>query len=153
MGYTFIDGEAINIKIDPTAYGYRGYEIGKILEESNIYPEFYDADYLVLMLTPENTDAELERLATALLSVERKEIIPPSNISFSAPQRKMSIRDAVLSRKEKISVDAAIGRVVSSLAVSCPPAVPIVISGEVLNEDAAIALKHYGITEIFAVAE
>ena len=44
-----------------------GPALAAALEQAGIYCEFFDADYLVCMLTPENTPEDLHRLETALL--------------------------------------------------------------------------------------
>ena len=105
------------------------------------------------MLSPENTDEELSFLLLNLCSVERRLPLDLKHPKVAAPVRKMSVRDAVLGAKEKVKVEDAVGRVVSTLSVGCPPAVPIVISGELVTEETAALLKHYGVDEIFAVKE
>ena len=44
-----------------------GPALAAALEQAGIYCEFFDADYLVCMLTPENTPEDLRRLEAALL--------------------------------------------------------------------------------------
>ncbi len=67
------------------------------------------------------------------------------------PERVLSIREAVLSPKETIPVSEAVGRIASSCTVSCPPAVPIVVSGERISKEAAAVFSYYGITEVEVV--
>ena len=57
----------------------------------------------------------------------------------------MAVRDAVFSPSETIDVNCAKGRIVSGETVACPPAVPIVVSGEVIDHDAIDAFNYYGI--------
>ena len=47
-----------------------------------------------------------------------------------------------------VSVDEAEGRICAGVKVPCPPAVPIVISGEVIDGNAAETLRFYGIKEV-----
>ena len=63
-------------------------------------------------------------------------------------ERVMSIRSALLSPGEKVSVACAEGRILSDASVSCPPSVPIVISGERINEDACRMFEYYGIETV-----
>ena len=60
----------------------------------------------------------------------------------------MSPRDAVLSPSEEVEVEKSPGRTLAAVTVSCPPAVPILVSGEVVSEDAISAFKYYGIEKI-----
>ena len=45
------------------------------------------------------------------------------------------------------------GRVLTSLNVSCPPAVPIVVSGEKIDRNAIRAFSYYGIAHCFVMTE
>ena len=45
-----------------------------------------------------------------------------------------------------VPVEAALGCVLASPCVGCPPAVPIVICGERIDENALAAFRYYGIT-------
>ena len=60
----------------PKSFGYLGFEIGEILKESNIYPEFYDKDALVLMFTPENKKSDFENLISALKNIKKRAYLP-----------------------------------------------------------------------------
>ena len=64
----------------------------------------------------------------------------------------MSIRRAVFARHEWVRLDRAAGRICGQPTVSCPPAVPIAISGEVITEDILPLFAAYGQREIAVVA-
>jgi arginine/lysine/ornithine decarboxylase len=55
------------------------------------------------------------------------------------------VREALLSPSEVLPVDECIGRIAAAATVGCPPAVPIVVSGEKIDESAAECFKYYGI--------
>ena len=50
----------------------------------------------------------------------------------------------MLSACETVPVEESIGKVLSAPSVGCPPAVPIVICGEQIDEVAAAAMTYYG---------
>ena len=54
-GYSIIGKEPMKITIATKEFGYTGENIASILMQEDIYPEFYDLDYLVLMPSPYNT--------------------------------------------------------------------------------------------------
>jgi arginine/lysine/ornithine decarboxylase len=151
MGYKVIDGEALKITIDTTAYGYRGYEIGKILEDGNLYPEFYDADYLVLMLSADNTAEDLRVLTSVMSKIPKKAPLELDKAKLIKPCRGMSIREAMLAPRKKVKVEDALGNILADGALSCPPAVPILVSGEIISESAIKAFKYYGYDEIYVI--
>ena len=144
-GYSLYGDEALKITVQAKKYGYYGTEFAEILFKNGIVCEFSDRDFTVMMLTPENSEEELSRLRHAMLSISKRDEIIESMPSFSKKLRAVSIREAALSPFETVSVSDAIGRVSSVSAVGCPPAVPITVSGEIIDENAAECFKYYGI--------
>ena len=144
-GFTLVGNEPMKLTIAPKSYGYTGYELAKYLEENGIVCEFCDPDYLVLMPTPEITDGEIEMLERVLTTLPKKEEITVAPPTLSLPERAMTPREAMMSSAEEISIDEANGRILSAVTVGCPPAVPIVVSGEIINNEAIEAFRYYGI--------
>ena len=151
LGYTLVGDEDIKITVSAKKYGYFGYELAKIFEEQGIYTEFSDPDFLVLMLSPSNTEEELERIFSVFLSVKKKPIIHIPSPNFAGARSALSPREAALSPAVEISADCAEGRILSAVTVGCPPAVPILVSGEVVSKEAISAFEYYGIKTIKTV--
>ncbi len=152
-GYCIKDGERLKIVIDTLKYGYTGIRFAELLREMRIECEFADEGYAVFMLTPENSDGELERLMSALLGIPPLSPISEERDIVSLPERVMSIREAVLSEAETVPVELSEGRICASPSVACPPAVPIVISGEKIGKREVRLLKRYGYTTVRAVKQ
>ena len=57
----------------------------------------------------------------------------------------------MLSPFEVTAVNEANGRVLASASVGCPPAVPILISGERIDKNAVEAFSYYGIAKCCTV--
>lgn len=150
-GYCIKDGERLKITIDTLKYGYTGTHFARLLREKRIECEFADEEYAVFMLTPENTDGELERLVNVLLSIPKMPPIAEDKSVIALPERVMSIREAVLSEAQTVPVELSVGRICASPSVACPPAVPIVISGEIIGKREALLLKKYGYTTVRVV--
>lgn len=146
-GYTFTGDEPTKLTIGAKPYGYLGNELAEYLLKCNFVPEFYDPDFVVLMPTPEIDDAELSRLGDVLVSLPRKKSILDLPPKITLPTRALSPREAITSECETVSVERSLGRVAASVTVGCPPAVPIVVSGEVIDESAIKCFEYYGITE------
>lgn len=145
-GYVLYGQEPLKITISAKSYGYTGQELAEILLNCHIVSEFADPDFLVLMLTPENGQADLDTLESALLSVPRKAPIPGQPPRFQPGQRVCSPREAMLSPMEEVPVEKSEGRVLAAATVGCPPAVPIVVSGERIDTHAIDCFRYYGIT-------
>ena len=69
-GFSLVGNEPLKITISAKNYGYTGKEIADFLEKQNIYPEFYDDDFVVFMFTPEVEN--LDVIKNALFSLEQK---------------------------------------------------------------------------------
>lgn len=144
-GYPLIGDEPIKLTVAPKAYGYTGDALHKALRKQNMECEFSDPDFLTAMLTPEADGEGLERLEKALLAIPRRTPIAEAPPPLPRPERALSIRDAVLSPAEEIPVENALGRVLVDAHASCPPCVPIAVSGERIDEKAIRCFRYYGI--------
>ena len=143
-GYSLVGDEPIKITVCAKSYGYLGYELADILRKNGIESEFADPDYLVFMLTPEYEGA-LDRIALIMESIPQKTPVKEKTEAFKAAKRVMSVRDAMFSPMETVSVDSCVGRILAAASVGCPPAVPIVVCGELIDVDAVKTFKYYGI--------
>ena len=148
-GYSFIGNEKTKITIDTRKYGYLGTDFAKILMDNNIIPEFYDKDFLVLMLSSKTTKEELECIYNVLKSIPKKEALARQTLSYTPLEIKMSPREAYFSKKVLTSVDNSLGCVYADTTTSCPPAVSIAVAGEVINKDTIQLFKYYGIEQIY----
>lgn len=146
--------EPLKIVINAAKYGYTGDELAEHLRKFGIECEFSDREFLVLMMTAENvidSDKDFERLYLAFMGITPKAALTPIFTPLTPVERKLSAREAIFSKSERISTEKAIGRILSSPTVSCPPAVPIAVSGELIDESVQKALLAYGIDEVEVV--
>lgn len=152
-GYTILSGEPMKITISTKEFGYTGNEIANLLMECDIYPEFYDSDYIVLMPSPYNTKDDLKRLETCLCKIERKSVVFNSFPKLERARKVMNVRQALFAQSTMIEVSKSLGQVCSSVSVSCPPAILPVIPGEVISESSIEVMKYYGIETVRVVKE
>lgn len=152
-GYTILSGEPMKITISTKEFGYTGNEIANLLMECDIYPEFYDSDYIVLMPSPYNTKDDLKRLETCLCGIERKPILINKPPKLEQSKKAMNVRQVLFSSSITLDVSKSLGQVCSSVTVSCPPAILPVIPGEVISESSIEVMKYYGIETVRVVKE
>ncbi len=150
-GYTLVGQEEIKLTLLASAAGFTGDELSEILRREGIWAEFHDPDYLVLMLTPENSIEELRKLRSVLCSLEVRPALPRSLPPFTLPVQAMTPRQAVFAASEEVPVEQAVGRVLAFADVGCPPAIPIVMCGEVIDTSAAALFRYYGIQKCAVV--
>lgn len=143
-GYELNGNEPLKITIGTKPYGYSGKEFAAMLAKENIICEFADRDFTVMMLTPEIDDG-LDRLASVLCSIEQKDAVDEQPPVCKPQQRILSVRQAAFSACEIVPAAKSYGRVLAAATVGCPPAVPIVICGERIDEHAVKCFEYYDI--------
>ena len=128
-----------------------GAQLGRLLREQGIEPEYLSDGGGVLMISPYNTRRDLERIRTFL------EECPPLTPCEEQPQplprlaKGMELRQALLSPQEEIPVEEAVGRIAASVTTTCPPGTPLVMSGEILTEKSVRFMKNSGISHVHVV--
>lgn len=143
-GFHLLDGEPLKIVIRANDGGYTGKELAQHLRAHGIECEFADHSFLVLMASPENSLEDFKRLNQAFDELEMKSPIAVPNVDLPKSQILLSPRKAILDASETVSIVDAVGRVCAAPTVSCPPAVPIIMSGEMITKEHIHLMKYYG---------
>lgn len=152
-GYRLAGDEPMKLTLDAAAYGYTGEELAAILEGNKVICEFSDPDFLVLMLTPENGDGDLEFIRTVLGGIPQREPRQREKLAPHQPEQVMTARAACFASRETLPVEQCLGRILASPTVSCPPAIPIVMCGERIDREAIGMFRRYGIETCCVVKE
>ena len=155
-GICVMDTEPLKIVINTACAGYTGTETCAAMREYGIECEYADAGYVVLMVTPENTKEDFTRIkewagSTFLIHNKKNRLAIPG-FSLKPPQREMTIREAVFSPSVLIDARESLGRICAAETVSCPPAVPVAVCGEVINQDMIDLFGIYNIKEVCVTA-
>lgn len=152
-GFTLSGDEPLKITLKTKDYGYTGTDIAEILEREGIVAEFADPDFLVLMLSPEFNTGVLMRTVSVLTAISKRAPISDAPPPVRRTRRVMSPREAMLAPSLLLDAEMCRGKVLASAAVSCPPAIPICISGELITEDAVKCFKYYGTDKIRVIKQ
>lgn len=154
-GVSLVEGEPLKLVVNGEKTCLKPQRLNEILRECGIESEFCDGYVAVLMFTPQNTDDDFVRVEHFIECIAKekgthvtKETEPSETFGT---QRAMTIRQAMLCESETVSVDDAIGRIAAGADVSCPPAIPIAVCGEIIDRNTVELLKKYGVKEIKAV--
>ena len=145
-GYDLLGDEPLKLTVSTKSYGYEGVDFADALRARNVECEFADRDFAVMMLTPETGKDGIARLREALLSIPKRQAITERPPEMGLPKKVMSTREAAMAAKETVAAKDSLGRILADVSVSCPPAVPIVVSGERIDADAIRCFDYYGIT-------
>jgi Arginine/lysine/ornithine decarboxylases len=112
----------------------------KRLMEKGIYPELWNQDYVVFILTDSDSDADLARL-TAEIALAPPPLPPISSRLTTLPKRHLSPRQALLADRETLPLDEAEGRIAAAVVAPYPPGIPVVAPGEMLDKKTIAYLK------------
>lgn len=148
LGFKCEKSEALKIVLTRQSCGYLGNELAEHLRKFRIEPEYADRDVLTLMPSTETTDEELTRLKSAFEALNAKEPSIDTPPALSRPESVISMREALMSSSERIPTELSLGRICASPSVSCPPAIPPIVSGERIDSESIKLLLYYGIDEI-----
>ena len=142
-GWQVEDTDPLRVTVNAPA-GVTGTELADRLREQGVQPEYADPEFLVFMATPSNTKEDLRRIVTAL-GVNTAPAAVRKPLPVAVCEQAVSIRKAVFAPHETVPVSEGLGRICASPTVSCPPAIPIAVSGEVIGESAMKLFEHYGV--------
>ena len=150
-GWDVVLGEPLKMTIHMPE-NMTGSEFANHLREYHIECEYADPDFIVFMFTPENTDEDFKKIKEAfgknIHNYQNHRKLKPAKC-----QQVLSVRDAVFTCHEEIPVKEANGRICAAPAVSCPPAIPIAVSGEQIDENAIALFEYYGISNVDVIME
>lgn len=150
-GFSLLGDEPLKITVDCAGVGLDGEQVAEILRQNAVECELCGRDVVVLMFSPSTDEDAFLRVKTALLSQTVGESTNREFPQMAVPTKAMSIREALFAEQETVKVQNAIGRVCAAPKVSCPPAVPPIMSGETITEDVVKTLNYYGIKKIDVV--
>ena len=132
--------------------GFSGIQMAEKLRTGYVECEYADSEYVVCMFTPENLERDYERVLHAF-GENREPYEEREQLQTKNCIRALSIREAMFAKQETILAKDALGRICGAPTVSCPPAIPIVVSGEVIGEEALQLFDYYGIETVDVLKE
>jgi arginine/lysine/ornithine decarboxylase len=126
-----------------------GIEQANRLRQKGIECEFADRDYLVLMPSAQTTEQMLAQVVEAL--GENTTAQNAQMPALSQPEQVLSPRQAIFAPWKWVAAEKCLGHIAATPTVGCPPAVPIVVSGERINEAAVRCFEYYGISTVWVI--
>ena len=144
-----------------------GQALANELRTYDIECEYADNDYVVLMVTPENKIEDFKRLEEAMQYIAEKvfcntlkgkeDVLKKKNVLQKQiplvvhTEQVISVREAFFSLGEVVPIDQSLGKICRMPTATCPPAIPIVVPGEQIDETAIRCFMYYGIEQIDVV--
>ena len=157
-----------------------GFALADRLRQNGVECEYADAEHVVLMFSPDNAPEDFDRISRAVGTASEmgwaphRPCGPPPHCDGEAdlagfptapprpeaagttppsPAPALTLREAVFAPSELVPVELAEGRVCAAPTVSCPPAVPVTVSGERITAEAVRAFQRYGIDVVRVIRQ
>lgn len=153
ISYTICDSEPLKITIKTKPYGYLVEDFIKILYSNDIIPEFYDNNYVVLSFSPNTSNSTYEAVYNLLKGITKRDSICDDIPKITSFKKAISIKEAVFSDFEIIDATKSENRIYADINIHCPPAVPIIIPGEVITKEVIETFIYYNIDKVKVVKE
>lgn len=140
--------DPLRICLNTASVGLIGNKQTEYFHSYNIEPEFCDGENAVFICTPFNSEYDFIRLENAIKNMPKDKIITSISSNIELPKVVLSPREAMLLPMENIDIDKSDGRIAADSACPCPPGVPVVMLGEIIDKNIIRQLKGYGFSKI-----
>ncbi|MCL2518672.1 MAG: hypothetical protein FWF15_08925 [Oscillospiraceae bacterium] len=110
------------------------------LYENNIVCEFYDVDNVILIPSIMNTDEDFYKLIDCCIRY-KPEKCEKADYNFELPLVAMNLREASFSSNTTVAIDNALNCICGEIYAPYPPGIPVIMPGEIFNEEIINFLK------------
>lgn len=131
--------------------GVTGDEAAEYFRSRGVECEHSDRSTVIFILTPFNTAHDIARLRKAVVEFETGKPLTDSADSLKfrrLPECAMTPRETLTHDREFAATEQAEGRIAAEAACPCPPGVPVVMPGEIIDKECIKILLNTGINEI-----
>ena len=150
--YEILDSEPLKLTVNALPCGLSGNELAARLRERGVETEYSDSVHVVMMFSTMNTESDFERVAAAMETIPMPRIrIEPPDFQILPLKRGLSPAEACFSPKERVNIEDSLGKIAAETVSVCPPCVPAVTAGEIIDENTIKILKTYSIFQINVV--
>lgn len=124
-----------------------GIRLADRLRQQGIECEYADRTCLVLLLSGMMEEDEFCRLEEAF---RRCEAYPAADLPPlpAPPEQAVPLREAALAPQKTVPLREAVGGICGAVQVPCPPAVPLLVSGERITAEWAELMAFYGLETV-----
>lgn len=151
-GVPILKSDPLRITVNAREYGLTGFEYAQVLRDSGIECELADQNKAVLLFSAVSTLEDCERAEMAMLFVPTRAPIPPAQLPVVKATADMPMWEAMYKPCKTIPIKSASGEVCAKFTAPCPPGIPLVMPGEIIDHNMIDALWAFGIQEVTVVA-
>lgn len=134
--YGIYDIDLSRLMINVSDAGFTGFEIEAELREKQIYAEYADYCNICLLLGFSTEAKDINTLVKVLSGFAgKKPLKTPPMVFMRLPATAMNPREAFFTEGEKILLKFSKGRIAQEPIVPYPPGIPLVMPGEIIEQD------------------
>ncbi len=152
IGFVLPCGECDPVRLTLLTHslGVTGEEAAAYFRSCGAECEHSDAAAVVFILTPFNTESDIDCLKRAIerFPVNHPEMTCADGEAYYLPEQAMSPGEVLFRRRTSVPLKNAAGRIAAEAACPCPPGVPVVMPGEIIDEKCVNILLKTGIQRI-----
>lgn len=114
------------------------------LYKEKIEIEMAHSTYLILISSIFDTKKGFDRLANALLKVDKNLFYKKNNFNFSykIPKKILPLSKAIYMKTSMLDLDKSKGRISGDFIYAYPPGIPLIVPGEIFDEDIILNIKN-----------
>lgn len=151
-GVPLVKSDPLRITVNAREYGLTGFQYAQILRDSGVECELADQNKAVLLFSATSTLQDCERAEIAMMFVPTRAPLPPANLPIVKAVADMPMWEAMYKPCKTIPIKSASGEVCAKFTAPCPPGIPLVMPGEIIDHNMIDALYAFGIREVTVVA-
>ena len=140
--------DPLRVCLNTSSVGLVGKKQQQYFEDNGIDCEFCDGENAVFICTPFNSERDFLRLENAIKNMPVGKNLSTVFTVSDLPKKVLTPRDAMFSTTETVPLENSFGRIAADTACPCPPGIPVVMPGEIINETVIELLKNYGFEKI-----
>jgi len=123
-------------------------QIKQRMEACRLIPELLDTQSAIFIPSPFNSEEDFSRLKTFVRSIGELKGEPEAAAVPPIPPSLLSLREALLSPKESVPIERAVGRICAEVVSVCPPATVLLAPGEKIGTNLLQLFHSYGILSV-----
>lgn len=150
-GYALRPSDKLRVTVDAAGCGYSGLALAEEMRARGIEPELADEDCVVLLFSTICGGEFFEAVEKRLCGVKIKPARPREIHPILRPEKALNPREAYFSPGETVRLSCAVGRICAEILAPCPPGVPVIMPGEVIDRECAEELRRLGVGAVRVV--
>ncbi len=150
-GVPLLKSDPLRITINARECGMSGAEYAAALRANGAECEMADDNFVVLMFSGATTLEDCERAEMAIKFVLNRPPKPLVKFPHIKATQGMPMWEAMYKSRKLVPIEAARGEICAEMKSVCPPGIPLIFPGEIIDHTTAEILKSRGINKIHIV--